>query len=205
MQQQRKPYLAALLLTLSCALAWSFADLPVARYFHELDAPAMRAFFKGVTKLGESQWYLVGGLVLFLLFRTRRPPLGWSGLFLFMSVALSGIAANIFKFFIGKARPKLYFREGFFGIEPFQVEHAWTSFPSGHSATAFSLAMALALLLPRGRHLFLAIGALIALSRVWLYQHYVSDIIAGSALGAVTSLYLYNRYYKNKIDGHTGS
>ena len=72
MQQQRKPYLAALLLTLSCALAWSFADLPVARYFHELDAPAMRAFFKGVTKLGESQWYLVGGLSSLISSKAQR-------------------------------------------------------------------------------------------------------------------------------------
>ena len=58
------------------------------------------------------------------------------------------------------------------------------SFPSGHSATAFAAATAVAVLCPRLRHFALALAAAVAVSRVYLRVHYMSDVSAGWALGA---------------------
>jgi undecaprenyl-diphosphatase len=58
------------------------------------------------------------------------------------------------------------------------------SFPSGHSATAFAAATAVAILCPRMRPYALAIAAAVALSRVYLRVHFPLDVIAGAALGA---------------------
>jgi undecaprenyl-diphosphatase len=63
-----------------------------------------------------------------------------------------------------------------------------TSFPSGHSATAFATAVAVGLLCPRLRLPLLALAAVVALSRVYLGVHYWSDVAAGSALGALIGL-----------------
>jgi undecaprenyl-diphosphatase len=58
------------------------------------------------------------------------------------------------------------------------------SFPSGHSATAFAAATAVAILCPRMRPYALAIAAAVALSRVYLRVHFPLDVLAGAVVGA---------------------
>jgi undecaprenyl-diphosphatase len=58
------------------------------------------------------------------------------------------------------------------------------SFPSGHSATAFAAATAVAILCPRMRPWALAIAAAVALSRVYLRVHFPLDVLVGSLVGA---------------------
>jgi len=184
---------------LACVIAWFFIDLPAVTLFHALDQPPYHDLFKTITRLGQSEWYLVGGLVIFLLLRRKKPQYSAAGLFLFTTTAVSGLSADLVKFIAGRARPKLFFSEGINGFDFFHIEHAWTSFPSGHSATAFSVAMAFALLWPKGRPFFLFAGALIAFSRIFLTQHYPSDVIAGSYIGIVSSILLYNHYFKKQL------
>jgi len=57
------------------------------------------------------------------------------------------------------------------------------SFPSGHAATSFAIATVLTLAFPPLAGVFLAMAAAIASSRVALGLHYVSDVVAGAALG----------------------
>jgi membrane-associated phospholipid phosphatase len=58
-----------------------------------------------------------------------------------------------------------------------------TSFPSGHAATAFAAATAVAVLHPRLRVPLFALAATVALSRVYLGVHFWSDVLVGSLLG----------------------
>lgn len=62
------------------------------------------------------------------------------------------------------------------------------SFPSGHSATAFAAAVAVAVFCPRLRWPLLGLAVLVALSRVYLGVHYWADIAVGAALGAAIGL-----------------
>lgn len=59
--------------------------------------------------------------------------------------------------------------------------------------------MAFALLWPKGRSFFLLAGALIAFSRIFLTQHYPSDVIAGSYIGIASSILLYRHYFKKQL------
>jgi len=192
------PFIIAAVL-LACAISWFFIDLPAVILFHALDQPPYHDLFKAITRLGQSEWYLVGGILLYLFFRKTKPRQAAAGLFLFTTTAVSGLGANLIKFIAGRARPKLFFSEGINGFNFFHIEHAWASFPSGHSATAFSVAMAFALLWPKGRPLFLLAGALIAFSRIFLTQHYPSDVIAGSYIGIASSILLYHHYFKKQL------
>jgi membrane-associated phospholipid phosphatase len=70
-------------------------------------------------------------------------------------------------------------------IDPIGVLPASASFPSGHAATAFAAAVAVGLIHPRLRGSLLALAALVALSRVYLGVHYLTDVLVGSALGVV--------------------
>lgn len=56
------------------------------------------------------------------------------------------------------------------------------SFPSGHTAAAFGLAIALGWLYPRGRWLFFAFAGLAALQRLSSLSHFPSDVCFGAAI-----------------------
>ncbi|HVV88068.1 MAG TPA: phosphatase PAP2 family protein [Kofleriaceae bacterium] len=62
------------------------------------------------------------------------------------------------------------------------------SFPSGHTTTAFAIAVAVGLWWPRARWPLLAVAAAVALSRIGIGMHYPGDVLAGAALGTAASL-----------------
>jgi undecaprenyl-diphosphatase len=62
------------------------------------------------------------------------------------------------------------------------------SFPSGHSMTAFAVCVPLGLFYPALLLGLLLCAASVAASRVLLGMHFLSDVAAGSALGAILGL-----------------
>jgi membrane-associated phospholipid phosphatase len=64
---------------------------------------------------------------------------------------------------------------------------ASTSFPSGHSASAFAFAVGAGRVLPAAGVPLRALAAAVAYSRVHTGVHYPGDVIAGSLIGAVTA------------------
>lgn len=79
------------------------------------------------------------------------------------------------------------------------------SFPSGHTASSFAVAGVLAKYLKKYAVGFFALASLIAFSRLYLYVHYPTDVLAGIVLGVICSgiiNYLCkksNYYYTAKI------
>ena len=61
------------------------------------------------------------------------------------------------------------------------------SFPSGHTLSSFAAAEMLSLYFVQYRLLFMSIAFLIALSRLYLYVHYPTDVIAGFVIGVLCS------------------
>lgn len=59
-----------------------------------------------------------------------------------------------------------------------------SSFPSGHTASAFAGAVSLLMIDRRWGIAALAYAALVALSRVYVCAHWPTDVIAGAVLGA---------------------
>ena len=162
---------------------------------------ASNRFFATMTDAGKSGWILVlTGLVLIVLsiatserFRGsakrvwhRAVLAAW---YVFFAVAASGIAANLLKLVFGRARPELVPDGRVWFSNHFTDNYDFGSFPSGHSTTAGTLAMALALLFPRLRVFLLLVGAWLAVSRPAIGVHFPSDAIAGFVLGAAFSYF----------------
>lgn len=78
--------------------------------------------------------------------------------------------------------------------------HHHLSFPSGHATAAFSMCMAMAVLLNRvGWAALLAVlASFIAFSRVYLSQHFTEDILAGAAIGVFSCTVSYVLLYRSK-------
>jgi undecaprenyl-diphosphatase len=71
---------------------------------------------------------------------------------------------------------------------------AYASMPSGHAATAGAVAVAVSTLWPRSRVLMLVYTVVILTSRVVLTAHYLTDVLAGVAVGAGGAM-LVRRYF----------
>jgi undecaprenyl-diphosphatase len=80
---------------------------------------------------------------------------------------------------------------------PCEIEpHCWASilppdkysFPSGHSITSFGVAISVGMFYPELQVCLLAAAFLIAASRIILGMHFLSDVLAGSAIGTILGL-----------------
>jgi membrane-associated phospholipid phosphatase len=95
--------------------------------------------------------------------------------------------------FPGTPRPMLWFEAGALrpvaGIELLTTE----SFPSGHTSAAFALATFFALYWPhKPWHWLLALLAFsVGCARVYLLQHFITDVYAGMLLGVIVPTLIY--------------
>lgn len=74
------------------------------------------------------------------------------------------------------------------------------SFPSGHSSSSFAAAIILSKYIKKGAPLFYTLAAGVAFSRMYLYVHYPSDIIAGIILGILCAAF--SELLWNKLNTH---
>lgn len=77
------------------------------------------------------------------------------------------------------------------------------SFPSGHTSTAFTLALLMAFIIKRNFwvYFFPLVAFFVGYSRVYLAQHFVTDVFAGMLVGIVSSylsLLVYEKFKRRK-------
>lgn len=170
-----------------------------------LPGPA-RAFFKHITDIGRSNWMLIPtGAAIALAIVLKRKHVGFRnsagyGLiastigFVFVSVGGAGLIANLTKYIVGRARPKLYDSVGQFEFHLFSFDPDYASFPSGHATNIFAFATVIAILWPRGRVLLYTLAVWIAASRFLIGVHYFTDVVAGAVLGTVFPYLVRDRF-----------
>jgi membrane-associated phospholipid phosphatase len=152
--------------------------------------------FDFVTDFGKGAWVLWPlGLLYLALAALPRPvtPISQAVLasvmvragFLFAAIGLSGLFASLIKNMIGRARPGTGGQIDPFLFDPFHWAPSFASLPSGHATTAFAALAAIGALFPRARTALLIYAVVIAMSRVVLRSHYVSDVMAGAVVGIV--------------------
>ena len=169
-------------------------------------APEARNFLRSITNIGRSNWMLITtgsavalALVLRRTHRGFRNAAGYGLIastigFVFVSVGGAGLIANLTKYILGRARPKLFETTGPLDFQLFAFNPDYASFPSGHATNIFALATVLGMLWPKGRVLLYTIAAWIAASRVLIGQHYFTDALGGAILGTVVPYIVRERF-----------
>jgi membrane-associated phospholipid phosphatase len=116
----------------------------------------------------------------------------------------AGLLADVLKVVLGRRRPNVSdvmnidVWDSFLGFFAWRNAATWQealsrdiqSFPSGHAATATGLACALSRLYPRGTWFFVALAILACFQRITGEAHYLSDVLAGAAVGVLFNLLL---------------
>jgi undecaprenyl-diphosphatase len=160
---------------------WGFIerrDHRVMRRLNSWRAPRwIRYWMLSATRMGDGWlWYSLGALLL-----AFGGPRGYVAFGAAGSAAILGI-------FVFKALKKLSHRP-----RPCQYQpHCWAnmlppdqfSFPSGHTMTAFSIAVVVSFFYPTLEWPLYFLAVSIGLSRIVLGMHFLSDVLAGAVIGA---------------------
>ena len=185
-------------------LAWGFVfdkgDLIL--FFSERRHWFVDYFFYYASFMGEAYIYIFFTLLLLFHNYGKSLVVGLTG-------GLVMASALLLKAFFMHHRPYRYFTEYVdppisINYIPYVELHSGytTSFPSGHTMSAFAIYTLIALW---SKHttikiLCLLTATLVAISRIYLVQHFLKDVLAGLVLGYLIGLLMYglSQQFKNK-------
>ena len=139
--------------------------------------------------------YIFG--ILYLIYRFRLKGLYILIVLLFVVGLCDFLNAQLLKEYIARVRPC----RALDNVNLLVHCGSGYSFPSNHSINNFAAATVLSHYFRRKKAIFIIIASLVALSRVMVGVHYLSDITAGALLGVLVGLLI--TYIVNKFDYNT--
>lgn len=180
-----RPAIIAFLMAGSLSLTIAI-DGPIRELIQANQIPAVYTVMKWLTWLGKG-WVLsvlAAGLLAWGIWR-KQPAPKTAGTIGIAAIVISGIAGQIIKHLIGRPRPRLL-GSGASHLGP-SFESGYDSFPSGHSISAFAMAVVLSAVYPKWRGLWYGAAVLVAFSRVYTDAHFASDTVGGAFLGIIVA------------------
>jgi membrane-associated phospholipid phosphatase len=174
-------FLAGAAVTVS---AWLLVDQPLLAWAEGVQSEVTEDAIRIVNRFGGGMnpplivlFFLIAGVA----YRERR----WIGYAVAMGIAglTAGLAAQIVKHFVGRARPELWLGTAHY------APGSSTSFPSGHTVGAFALAGVL-MFASRSwplRVIAFALAAAVGLSRIMAFRHWSSDVAASAVIGLLAA------------------
>lgn len=167
--------------------------------------PILDVFFRYYTVVGEWVPYVVA---IGLLFYSRA----W-GVFTIVVTILSGLSTQLLKHIVDAPRPLTWFAANMPDVTLPLVDGVkmsqYYSFPSGHTTSFFALFLALSLLVSHTalsrkaqyflQTLFFLLALLGGYSRIYLSQHFLSDVLGGAFVGVCITLVVYGLWKKTPL------
>lgn len=153
-----------------------------------LNTPFLDWFFATITNLGDGL-VAIPILVICLFIRYSH------AIILTGICIVNGLLVSLLKrvLYVNAGRPISILNNDLLHFVSGINVHSAHSFPSGHTATGFALAIFVALLF-RNKTLtivLLVLAATIGYSRIYLLQHFLLDVAAGTLIGSFSALSVY--------------
>jgi membrane-associated phospholipid phosphatase len=145
----------------------------------------LRAFFQCIGFFGHGTGCLIAVSLIWSLDRRNKTAIP----LVIGSTLLAGAITTVVKILVHRPRP--FVDQAALGdsvtLSDAVFHNFLQSFPSGHTAIAFALAMALSMLYRQGKPVFLIFAAFVAVQRVISQNHFPSDVIAGAVVGLLSA------------------
>jgi membrane-associated phospholipid phosphatase len=184
--RSRKIWIALVVLAVIALVAAFFLDQSAAAWINAHSFPVLRRVMRIVSRVGDWPAHaLAGAIGIAIAFALRSKA--WMRIFIAMLVALAlaGITTRAIKIATGRARPSVKTEAHWNGPQFSSKYHA---FPSGHTASSTAFFVALFLARKKLGAPLLLIPILIALSRMIVGAHYLSDVTFAAILGVICAL-----------------
>jgi membrane-associated phospholipid phosphatase len=159
-----------LLIWLAFLAPMQAADDALQAAVQNMRRPSLEKPVRTLTDIGKPL-VVFGGLLLVAAFDAAAGPA--TARLALVALAGTNLAVEGLKRTFGRARP-----DG-------EHKRSKASFPSSHAANAFALAFVLIRRYRRALWIFGPLATGVAFSRVYLNRHYMSDVIAGAAIGVL--------------------
>ena len=172
-------------------------DLKIISYIQSLENEYLTVFYKMITIIADTYQSAIITILLvtFLYFKKHYRE----ALFLAITMTTCGLAMPLLKNIFSRERPNFYRL----------IEISGYSFPSGHTTSATTMYLTLAIILlsimkKLNKYFVFSIAVLgiviIGSSRIYLCVHYPTDVMAGICLGISIVSTVYCLYYSNSSE-----
>mgnify|MGYP000060366422 FL=1 len=172
-------------------------DLKIISYIQSLENEYLTVFYKMITIIADTYQSAIITILLvtFLYFKKHYRE----ALFLAITMTTCGLAMPLLKNIFSRERPNFYRL----------IEISGYSFPSGHTTSATTMYLTLAIILlsimkKLNKYFVFSIAVLgiviIGGSRIYLGVHYPTDVMAGICLGISIVSTVYCLYYSNSSE-----
>ena len=172
-------------------------DLKIISYIQSLENEYLTVFYKMITIIADTYQSAIITILLvtFLYFKKHYRE----ALFLAITMTTCGLAMPLLKNIFSRERPNFYRL----------IEISGYSFPSGHTTSATTMYLTLAIILlsimkKLNKYFVFSIVVLgiviIGGSRIYLGVHYPTDVMAGICLGISIVSTVYCLYYSNSSE-----
>ena len=164
--------------------------------FHHLQKPNVydQDWGRALRSIGYWPLWMLMSLALWLVDRKRGQGYRRAA-FLAGSITVAGLLGELLKLIVRRERPGTH--DGLYGFRPF-ADHPFSGrnfgMPSSHAVIAFSGAAALSVLFPEATVVWYALAIGCGVTRVLAGAHFVSDVVAGAAIGIGVSFLIARRW-----------
>ena len=169
-------------------------DLNVISYIQNLENESLTKFYKMITIIADTYQSAIITILLVALLYIKKYYR--EALFLTVTMSVCGLAMPLLKNIFSRERPNFHRL----------IEISGYSFPSGHTTSATTMYLTLAIILlsimkKLNKYFVFCIAVLgiviIGSSRIYLGVHYPTDVMAGICLGISIVSTVYILYYSN--------
>ncbi|MBK2109914.1 phosphatase PAP2 family protein [Francisella tularensis] len=176
-------------------LSYNFLDIKFATLVHssELFGTAISTIAAFTSKIFSPKvWTVITAIVTVICIYKHIVKKPSQKLYIMsLSLIMTIIITTIVKVILARYRPEMLLFDNHYGFHFFSFKKAYNSMPSGHTALTFAGLLAIANFFEKKYITLIAIiiSGLVAVSRIIILDHFISDVIVAAYIGIFTYLW----------------